>query len=315
MIDAECMKNYLLEHINELQISELVEIIVGAPKALKQKADLLKKLLECQMNEDDYKYINQCLHAIQEAIRFLYHADSKKVRMVLRCIDTEEKKQYTIDAVPVLSYEDALRYIKEEFGAEDDNECLDFYFCLDLYEITENDKLLWKYEYICNEKGEVQFFRAKNPKKNVFDRFLGNIGMEHFTTPYQVGDVLYIDCRPFLQPRYCLVYCIVNRRDCCGIRCLFLTEENMVQEGALKHGHFYPPDLEIQCPFSISPLYRAEICKEIPEEVRLLEDIGHMLKTNPSLSKELDKFFYENREIKFVEEQVIAKEENSVGDE
>lgn len=315
MIDAECMKNYLLEHMNDLRISEFVEIIVGAPKALKQKADFLTKLLECQMNEDDHKYVNQCLQVIQEAIGFLYHGDSNKVRMVLRCIDTEGKKQYTIDAVPVLSYEDALRYIKEEFGVEDDNECLDFYFCLDLYEITENDKLLWKYEYICNERGEVQFFRAKNLKKNGFDRFFWNIGMEHFPTPYQVGDVLYIDCRPFLQPHYCVIYYTFDRRDCCGIRCLFLTDENMVQEGALKHGHFYPTDSEIQCPFSISPLYRAEICKEIPEEVRLLEDIGHMLKQNPSMSEKLDKFFCENREIKFVEEQVIAKEECKVGDE
>lgn len=295
MIDAECMRNYLLEHMNELQICDFVEIIVGAPKELEKKAELMEKLLECQMNEDDYKYVNQCLQVIQEAIEFLYHANSKKVRMVLRCVDTEGKKQYTIDAVPVLSYEDALRYIKEEFGSEDDNECLDFYFCLDLYEIIENKKLLWKYEYICNGKGEVQFFYARNLKKNGLSRFFGNIGMEYFPTPYQVGDVLYIDCRPFLQPCYCLVYYIdENGRDCCGMRCLFLTEEKLVQEGALKHGHFYPTNSDVQCLFSISPLYRAEICKEIPEELRLLEDIGYMLRQNPSMAKKLDQFFCEN---------------------
>lgn len=42
---------------------------------------------------------------------------------------------------------------------------------------------------------------------------------------------------------------------------------------------------DIQCPFSISPLYRAERCKGIPEELRLLEDIGCMLEQNPSVSK------------------------------
>lgn len=316
MIDAKCMKKYLLEHMNELRISEFVEIIVGAPKALEQKANLLTKLLEYPMEEKDCKYVNQCLQVIQEAIDFLHHADSKKIRMVLRCVDTEGKKQYTIDAVPVLSYEDALRYIKEEFGAEDDNECLDFYFCLDLYEITENDKLIWKYEYICNGKGEAQFFHAKNVKKNGFNRILGNLGMEYFPTPYQVGDILYIDCRPFLQPCYCLIYYISeNRRDCCGTRCLFLTHGNLVQEGALKHGHFYPADSDIQCLFPISPLYRAEICQEIPEKLRVLEDIGSALKMNPFLAEKLDKFFIENKKTKFIEEQVIVKEEYNIGDE
>lgn len=302
MIDAECMKNYLFEHMNELKISEFVEIIVGAPKALEQKENLLMKLSECQMNEDDCKYVDQCLQVIQEANIFLYHADSEKVRMVLRCVDTEGKKQYTIDAVPVLSYEDALRYIREDFGVEDDDECLDFYFCLDLYEITENEKLLWKYEYICNGKGEVQFFRIHNLKKNGLSRIFRDIGMEYFSTPYQVGDALYIDCRPFLQPHYCLVYYISeNRRDCCGTRCLFLTEEKLVQQGALKHGHFYSADADIQCPFSISPLYRAEICKEVPKEVRVLEDIGRMLQQNPSMAKKLDKFFCENQKQKYID--------------
>lgn len=252
MIDAECMKNYLFEHMNELKISEFVEIIVGAPKSLEQKENLLIELSECQMNEEDCKYVNQCLQVIREAISFLYHADSGKVRMVLRCVDTEEKKQYTIDVVPVLSYEDALRYIKEDFGVDDDDECLDFYFCLDLYEITENEKLLWKYEYICNGKGEVQFLRIHNLKKNGLSRTFRDIGMEYFSTPYQVGDVLYIDCRPFLQPHYCLVYYISeNRRDCCGTRCLFLTEEKLVQQGALKHGHF----LFDRCRYSMSIFY------------------------------------------------------------
>lgn len=309
MIDAVCMRNYLLEHMNELRISEFAEIIVGAPKALEKKAELMEKLLECPMNEEDYKYVNQCLRVIQDAISFLHYVDSEKVRMVLRCVDTEGKKQYVIDVVPVLSYEDALRYIKEEFGVAEEDECLDFYFCLDLYEITENEKLLWKYEYICNGKGEVQFFRVHDQKRNGLCRIFSTIGMEYFPTPYQVGDVLYIDCRPFLQPCYCLVYYIdENRRDCCGTRCLFLIEEKSVQEGALKHGHFYPTDSDIQCSFSISPLYRAEICKEIPEEQHLLEDIGHMLKQNPSMSKKLDKFFCENQKLKFVEEKY------SVGD-
>lgn len=302
MIDAECMRNYLLEHMNELQIYDFVEIIIGAPKALKKKAELMAKLLECQMNEEDCKYVNHCLQVVQEAISFLHYADSEKVRMVLRCVDTEGKKQYTIDAVPVLSYEDTLRYIKEDFGVEEEDECLDFYFCLDLYEITENEKLLWKYEYICNGKGEVQFFRVHDQKKNGLSKSLRDIGMEYFPTPYQVGDVLYIDCRPFLQPCYCLIYYIINRKDCCGTRCLFLTEEKLVQEGALKHGHFYPTDSDVQCPFSISPLYRAEICKEVPEEVRVLEDIGCMLQRNPSMAEQLDKYFLENQTIKFVEE-------------
>lgn len=61
-----------------------------------------------------------------------------------------------------------------------------------------------------------------------------------------------------------------------------------------------------------SPLYRAEICKKIPEKLRLLEDIGYMLRQNPFMSKKLDKFFCENRETKFVEQQALAKEAYNV---
>lgn len=292
LIDSASMRMYWYEHKDELSIYDFVEIIAGAPTRQEKKKKLLIALSEVRMDEEEQEYVKHCMEWISEALEKLYAVDYENTRMVLRCIDTENNKGFVMDAVPVLSYGDVLSYIRQEYGIVKNVKCLDYYFCVDLYEVTQAKELVWKYEYICDGKGEVQYLERKDEKKDVANRLFHGEAMDHFPVSYSVGDILQIDCRPYMQPKYCLIYYISdNRRDCCGTRCLYLTDKNLIQEGALKHGHYCSLESDGQYVHRISPLYRAEICQGVPEELRALESISRDLKEDTSLTDAIDQFF------------------------
>lgn len=292
LIDSVSMKNYWSEHKEELSIYDFVEIIAGAPVELEKKEQLLCVLSVMRMDEEEQEYVKHCVEWVSEALRKLYDIGDENIRMVLRGIDTENDKYSMMDAVPVLSYEDALSYIMQEYGIVKEIEYLDYYFCLDLYEVTQDKELVWKYEYICDEKGEATYFERRDGKKDFANRLFHGEAMEHFPVTYSVGDILQIDCRPYMQPKYCLIYYVSDdRKDCCGTRCLYLKDENVIQEGALKHGRFCSLDPDEQYVHRISPLYCAEICQEVPEELQVLKTISQELKKDALLSDAIDQFF------------------------
>ena len=81
------------------------------------------------------------------------------------------------------------------------------------------------------------------------------------STPFKVGDIVNIDCRPFGPPFHAVVIEARDQFDCCMPQVLFrvpFTDKWSIT--ALKHKHFYKFGY---CP-PLSPLYRLRSVK--PEE-------------------------------------------------
>lgn len=136
-------------------------------------------------------------------------------------------------------------------------------------------------------------------KKRAFceNKFRGG-GMEFIPVPYQPGDILYVDCRPFLRPTFCLIYYVGDDRECCSVRCLYPEYGDIIGEGALKHGHFYSYDGGYHNAEFIAPLFRAELYKGVlPEDYQFMKEISMKLVCNATLSEELDEFFNNNKKI------------------
>lgn len=87
-------------------------------------------------------------------------------------------------------------------------EMADFYFILERYKVI--DTKCWKdYEYTLDSRGEALYFKRikrEDRKSEIYDTAFQGEGMEFIPVPYRQGDILYIDCRPFLDPTYCLIY-------------------------------------------------------------------------------------------------------------
>ncbi|MCD7764172.1 MAG: hypothetical protein LUI14_13500 [Lachnospiraceae bacterium] len=310
IVDSTYMKNYLLEKQNEIKISEYVELIATAPLSLKRKAALLTDLLKVSMSEEDFQYTSESLQMVQTALERLYQVDRTQTLLLLTCVDIEKGEPCLFDAVPVLSYKGALQYIQQNYrnvaeddSIPDDTEC-DFYFRLESYRIEDNDTLSQQDCYILTPSGEVQYFRSDfdikantryimNPKPTLF--YMHGTGAEYAMTPYEPGDILFINCRPYNLPSYCLIYHINQDapRDCCSLRCFYPAFDGIIGEGALKHGHFSTMESDYYTDCFMSPLFRAELYTgELPESCSFMKSVSLILKEYPELGKDIDSLMW-----------------------
>lgn len=99
--------------------------------------------------------------------------------------------------------------------------------------------------------------------------------------PYQDGDIILIDCRPFCKPYYAMVLSEGDGEPSCSPLCLWISE------GRLLEG-FLCFDNENKT--IMSPLYRSEVYEgELPEECRILGEISRLIKTDSPMIGEVRK--------------------------
>lgn len=133
------------------------------------------------------------------------------------------------------------------------------------HEIKKNEFLSPMYTYIMNKDGEIQYFIHEKVSSNYLKGPLGSMAEWLFHSvcpdlnlpvPYQTGDVLFIDCRPYAPDAF---YCRLKEvgDDCCGIQCEYVNPEGEIETGALKHGDYFFNHREVYQ--YLSPLYKAKI--------------------------------------------------------
>lgn len=302
LIDSVYLRNYLVRQIDRLSVTDYMEIVMKAPVSLQKKYKLLNQIRKWKMDRKHQDWVTGCENALERALKCLNESGGKNVQFLLKEMDLKQ----ICDAVPVISYQGALKYIYDNYLADmrekdlfpsQRKEIADFYFILERYKVI--DTKCWKdYEYTLDSRGEALYFKRikrEDRKSEIYDTAFQGEGMEFIPVPYRQGDILYIDCRPFLDPTYCLIYYVGDDRECCSVRCLYPQCGDIIGEGALKHGHFYSSILSDSSANYISPLFRAELYNGIlPKEYRFMEEIRIQLFRNAGLSGEMDKFFFNN---------------------
>ena len=116
--------------------------------------------------------------------------------------------------------------------------------------------------------------------------------MCNLPVPYQPGDILEIDCRPYAPgPAYCVIAEVGD--DCCGVQCFYREDIFRIEHGALKYGHYfsgYPA-----CSQFLSPLYRAKVYHgKLPWFCEFMERLAEKLREDPGIAQklyELEHFF------------------------
>lgn len=293
LIDSVCMRNYLLENQAELGTYHYLDIIAGAPVSLNRKQELLVALENVAQNNREKKEIAEHLNLLEDALNKLYSfSPDKSVLIIVNIYYDSDSGQpvYTHDEFfPAVSYRGAqltIQRYNDECELEP-GEIPPWYWKLELYQIQEDGTTQPDYTYICSLDGEVQYFYCcgdKTRRRTRWDQPFGSSSPNlNLPVPYQPGDILYVDCRPYTQPAYCLIMKVGN--DCCGIQCLY-RRGHTISAGAFKHGH-YSEDADGEEQY-LSPLYRAELYEEeLPPEYAFMARFSQKLKQNPEYGRML----------------------------
>ncbi len=122
---------------------------------------------------------------------------------------------------------------------------------------------------------EVCYFRYKPPCKqhcasklySMYNAFAGSSDLS-LSIPFEVGDIITFDCRPFVNEQKAVLIEIGDGR--CGTQVAFVDENGKLQTGALKHSHCFTDNYLSE----LSPLYCLNIYEEeLDEDEKVLKRI------------------------------------------
>ncbi len=279
----------------------IAEIICKAPVSLKLKSELLEGL--CKKNNINYEVYTRvsdvldtgagfdevkqtvwetigdfgtCLEDCCRRIKCAeYSLKNCRYYLFEEWYDTDVFMEKSEPVGMFDTVEQALEYVKREDELEAEEGCVgEDWYRLEAW-ASELDGT-WetpRYDFYIY-RGEICWFVELRPDRqahgNVFfmsgDRefFNGPLDLS-LSTPFKVGDIVNIDCRPFGPPFHAVVIEARDQFDCCMPQVLFkmpFTDEYRIS--ALKHKHFYKDaETRTYCP-PLSPLYRLRSVK--PEE-------------------------------------------------
>lgn len=271
LIESPELHVYLMEHAERLKLRDYVSIIAGAPVDLKRKQGLLYKLRAISdIKQQHMDYLKLCCECMDQAVRYLTMESEKIFLIQLMGYDDDNKSDIMDGPYIMTSFEDMKKAVQEYYWNDPDPIWETLYWRVELYfsgknEIKENEFLSPMYTYIMNKGGEIQYFIHEKLSLNYLNGFLGSMAERQFhsvcpdlnlSVPYQPGDVLFIDCRPYAPGAF---YCRLKEvgDDCCGIQCEYVNPKGEVETGALKHGDYFFNHREVYQ--YLSPLYKARI--------------------------------------------------------
>ncbi len=130
----------------------------------------------------------------------------------------------------------------------------------------------WEYIVL---KTEVCYFRhklthtqhCKAKLYSMYNAFDGSSDV-NLSIPFEVGDIVTLDCRPFVNEQKAALIEIGN--GCCGTQVAFVDANGKLQTGALKHSHCFTDNYLSK----LSPLYCLNLYKEeLDEDENVLKRI------------------------------------------
>ena len=270
LIESPELHAYLMENTERLRLKDYVSIIAGAPISLKRKQGLLHSMEETSgLKQQDMDYIKLCCECVDLAVRYL--TMKSEIIFLIQLMGYDDNKSEVADGPYIASsLSSAKRAVRNYYEEEPGTEWQTLYWRMELYVVKQNENkktefLSPEYTYIMDKDGEIPYFIHERRSLNYFKGCLGSMVEDQFHSvcpnlnlpvPYQPGDVLFIDCRPYAPAAF---YCLLKEvgDDCCGIQCEYVNPEGEIETGALKHGDYFLNHRETYQ--YLSPLYRAKI--------------------------------------------------------
>lgn len=140
-----------------------------------------------------------------------------------------------------------------------------------------NNRELWYFDY------EISCRKTREGWDRSFSDWDLNLPV-----PFQPGDIIVADCRPYAPPRRVLILEVGDNRDCCCLQALSIGENGNLAASAFKHNGF----LAFSGEFSlISGLYRARRWTgELTAEEDPFARLSPLIRAKPELGIEIEDY-------------------------
>ena len=279
---------YLLEHPEQLRTTDYADIITGAPIALTEKGQLLERLSEHMTHSEDAGLIRDysaCLHMALQAL------ESKEATFSVELWKDGEQLDGPYIALSVEELRRAIAQYWKHWEENADDE-IATYWRIKLYRqdgtLDPEGFACPEYTFAAAPNGEVQYFMHDPQKRRgvwAEGAFGGDSVHLNLPVPYRPGDILGVGCAPYVsKPHYCILTEVGD--DCCGVQCLYPSENQRIEFGALKHGHYFSGCFDRRQ--YLSPLYGAKIYTgELSGECKFMKPLSEKLHENPAFGKVL----------------------------
>lgn len=270
LLQSPELTEYLQKHTELLTDTQYAQIIAGAPIAIEHKAKLLHRMV--QFGSADAEKYAEFLDGLLDNLAHIRPTTHTLLVYPMAYYATEKNVTAFDGPFPVrdlIEVQCAIQnYNKENMQDEE----FPYYWKIEIYDFFDdygrkefpNPSIIC----ICNSEGEIQYIKTKSYNKIASD-FGSWVTDLNLPVPYQPGDILEVDCRPYIPK---VAYCLITEvgDDCCGVQCVYPCANNKLNFGAFKHGNFF--DDAYQMPLYMSPLYRSRIVhKPLPEFYAVLE--------------------------------------------
>jgi len=192
----------------------------------------------------------------------------------------------------------AINYIKwidtecEDIERDDTHKNANYY--IEKFIPNDDGKMVATFYWIVNHAGDIWYFGEERYTRDPFrDEFFDYLGNLNLPVPFEPGDIVTADCRPFAKERRVLILSIGDNSDCCSVQCLFTFSIGKLAIGAFKHNRFLKSShREIS---HVSVLYRtARYQGELDEYEQPFSKLSAVIKKNPLLGQEIWDYFFEN---------------------
>lgn len=301
------MQEYLRERLSE---NQALDIIAGAPVSLQDKLDRLSKLAESATDSWCMQRIESIRQHIKQALEELENCEYIQGEACwfdledgdrLECINSS-------NLPPCSTLNEFREAILDEIEENTEvREYLADYATWYEFEVWKRNADSGKRSFSCGAyryiligpnicyikpSHHLKMGVAERKELYTWETINGSINL-NLPIPFEAGDMVTVDCRPFAPVQNMLIVGVGDNNDCCAVRGAFADEDGGVTVTSVKHSHCFPRNYISR----LSPLYRMTICKERyndNEEIlhRLCSDMKRLeAKDRPVLGRILEEWY------------------------
>lgn len=288
------MQEHLIQNIHQLSRYEWADMICSVPIALERKVYLLEELSRCT-EEDEAKEFYK--HAAERIRGWLGRLELKEGELFCLCgYCNEHGERHQFESAPHYSLKSVMKYIQEEESEIDDESEINYWYHLEKWELDEDGDLVETVEYmILDGKLCYAWDFDKSDKEHYPVYFSCDLDLP---TPFQVGDIVTIDCRPIQPIRRVLILEVGDHRDYCYPIGLYIRKDKKLDVGVLKHNLIFRDTHWTVSTPKIPALYCAEKYEGVlMEEELILRESSRWLQGSDARGRALWEYMREEEDV------------------
>ena len=301
-IESAEMRKYLEQTADQVRFSQWCNLIAKSRAGLADKISVLREIAAkypsdefcdpAAMADDAERALELTKSSAQTTVFFLSSYWRENQDQPPESVEDGDLKWHLINndtccynAEVYHTFEHVIQGISEHYDCDDAEPVNDSWLWNEVarYDLSPEGKLEEVIRYAVGESGIIWGYEwaddaAKNPFSLLDDLLL--------PTPFQPGDIITVDCRPFDKIYHAVVLDNHYPNDCCAPFCVYFKSCNRLDTGALKHIHrsyHYP---------IFSPLLRAAALDgELPDYEAPLKLISEKIGQDPACIRLICDYF------------------------